>query len=219
VKPLWEMEEDDWEEVIRTHLKHTFSVTRHACRFWHDEAAAGRPPRGRIVNSVAATGLVGRPDMGSNHAAAKGAIAAFTLAVAHEMFSLGVTVNAVCPAAVRTRMATHLNIEHPESEGGFDPASPANLAPLVTYLCSDRADWVTGQVFRIVGGLLGLYQPWSIVAHAEHEGRWTVEELDVALRRLYGNYPGVVREAVDPYGRSPVASRSTGPHPMAFVRR
>ncbi len=219
VKPLCDLLEEDWDEVIRTHLKHTFAMTQHVCRYWRDEAAAGRPPRGRVINSVAATGLVGRPDMGSNHAAAKGAIAAFTLAVAHEMFPLGVTVNAVCPAAVRTRMATHLNIEHPEPEEGFDPASPGNLAPLVTYLCSDRADWVTGQVFRMVGGLLGLYQPWSIVARAEHEGRWTVEELDVAVRRLFGNYPGVVREPVEPYGKSPVASRPTGPHPMAHVRR
>src|SRR6266511_1167271 len=86
VKPLCDLLEEDWDEVIRTHLKHTFAMTQHVCRYWRDEAAAGRPPRGRVINSVAATGLVGRPDMGSNHAAAKGAIAAFTLAVAHEMF-------------------------------------------------------------------------------------------------------------------------------------
>src|SRR6266545_969594 len=119
VKPLCDLLEEDWDEVIRTHLKHTFAMTQHVCRYWRDEAAAGRPPRGRVINSIAA----------------------FTLAVAHEMFPLGVTVNAVCPAAVRTRMATHLNIEHPEPQEGFDPASPGNLAPLVTYLCSDRADW------------------------------------------------------------------------------
>jgi NAD(P)-dependent dehydrogenase (short-subunit alcohol dehydrogenase family) len=192
VKPIWEMSEDDWDSVLRSHARHTYAVTHQACCWWRQEFQAGHPVSGRIVNLTAATGLLGRPDMGSNHAAAKGAIAAFTMVVAQEMFDYGVTVNAVSPAAVRTRMASHVGAHLPEASDGFDPANPENVAPLVVYLASDRAGWITGQVFRLVGGVIGWYRPWSVVCSISQDTGWSVGDLDLGLRRLLGTYPGGV---------------------------
>jgi NAD(P)-dependent dehydrogenase (short-subunit alcohol dehydrogenase family) len=130
--------------------------------------------------------------MGTNHAAAKGAIAAFTVAVATEMLPYGVTVNAVSPAAVRTRMATHVGARLPDPVNGFDSANPELVAPLVAYLASEEAGWISGQIFRLVGGKLGRYQPWTVAATLEKEDGWSAEDLQAGMPRLMGTYPGSI---------------------------
>jgi 3-oxoacyl-[acyl-carrier protein] reductase len=189
VRPIWEMSSDDWSEVLRTHATHTFAVARHTCRYWRARHLDGDPTGGRLVTMVAATGLVGRPDLGANHAAAKGAIAAMTLELAHEMFPYGVTVNAVCAADVRGRMAEHVGARIPEPRDGFDPGAPGNTANVIAYLCTGDAAWISGQVVRVIGGLIGRYRPWQVVTSIEKDSAWDVEQLRMGVRRLFEVFP------------------------------
>jgi 3-oxoacyl-[acyl-carrier protein] reductase len=183
------MSSDDWSEVLRTHATHTFAVARHTCRYWRARHLDGDPTGGRLVTMVAATGLVGRPDLGANHAAAKGAIAAMTLELAHEMFPYGVTVNAVCAADVRGRMAEHVGARIPEPRDGFDPGAPGNTANVIAYLCTGDAAWISGQVVRVIGGLIGRYRPWQVVTSIEKDSAWDVEQLRMGVRRLFEVFP------------------------------
>jgi NAD(P)-dependent dehydrogenase (short-subunit alcohol dehydrogenase family) len=191
IRPIWDMAEADWDSVLHSHLTQTYAVTREACRWWRSRHEQGQPVAGRIVNLIAATGLTGRPDMGANHAAAKGAVAAFTMVVAQEMYPYGVTVNAVSPAAVRTRMATHVQATLPPPEPEADLHGADNVAPLIAYLTSDQAGWITGQVLRIVGGRIGWYHPWSVASSITSEEPWRAERLDQQMRTLLGLYPGI----------------------------
>lgn len=189
VKRIWEMTPDDWTSVLSSHADHTFAVSAPACRLWREQAIAGRGTGGRLVTLTAATGLVGRPALGANHAAAKGAIAAFTLNVAHEMFEYGVTVNGVAAANVRGRMADHVNAVIPDPEGDFDPGDPGHAARVIAYLCTPDGGWLTGRVLRVMGGLVGLYHPWEVTASLQQQQNWSLAQLRVGIRRLVGAYP------------------------------
>ncbi|HZM75651.1 MAG TPA: SDR family oxidoreductase [Candidatus Limnocylindrales bacterium] len=187
--PIWETTLDDWRNVIDSHATHTYLVAAAACRRWRENCAerAGSPCS--LVTFTAATGLVGRPDLGVTHAAAKGAIAGLTLELAHEMYPYGVIVNAVTAANVRGRMARHVGARTSAEHDAGDSSSPRHSATLSTYLASTDAAWITGQVFRVMGGLVGRYQPWELAASIEQPGFWTVDEVRLGLRRLYGAYP------------------------------
>lgn len=189
VRPVWDLSRDDFESVFASHLWSTAALTRHACAWWRDRWLGGDRSGGRLINMTAATGLVGRPDMGANHAAAKGAVAALTLDVAHEMFDFGVTVNAVCAANVRGRMADHVGARIPGAEPSFDPGDPQQAANVVCYLASADAGWLSGQVVRVIGGLIGLYRPWEVSASRRREGPWPVQDLPLGMRRLLGAFP------------------------------
>lgn len=194
-KMIFNMTEDDWDSVIAVHLKHTFAMTRHACVVWREQAKRGEPVAGRIINTTSGAGLVGNPGQ-ANYGAAKAAIAGFTVIVAQEMLRYGVTVNAISPLA-RTRMTQGIPGAVGDGEAGYDPYDPANVAPLVAYLASDDAGWITGQVLRIEGGKLGRYEGWHIVAGAtKADGRFEFEELPLELRRLFGAYPRDIRAAL-----------------------
>jgi NAD(P)-dependent dehydrogenase (short-subunit alcohol dehydrogenase family) len=189
VQPIWEMTEEDISIVLASHLHSTFAMTRHACAWWRSAAERDPASSGRLVNMTAATGLVGRADLGANHAAAKGAVAALTLNVAHEMYPYNVTVNAVCAANVRGRMAEHVVAHIPDVEGPYDPGDPQHSANMICYLATDDAGWLTGQVIRVIGGVIGLYQPWQVVASRKREGYWSPADLALGMRKLMGTYP------------------------------
>jgi NAD(P)-dependent dehydrogenase (short-subunit alcohol dehydrogenase family) len=189
-KMIFNMTEDDWDAVIRVHMKHTFAVTHHASVWWRERAKAGQPVAGRVINTTSGSGLLGNPGQ-ANYGAAKAGIAAFTVIVAQELYRYGVTVNAVSPAA-RTRMTETIGAAAPPQEG-FDRMSPENIAPLVAYLASDDAQWITGQVFRIAGGSLGLYKGWQIVQSVDKEERFEAAELPLLMRRIFGAYPSGLR--------------------------
>lgn len=191
-RTIFNMTEDEWDSVINVHLKGHFAPTHHACKYWRDEAKAGRPRAGRIICTTSQSGLFGNPGQ-ANYAAAKAGIAGFTQVVAMEMARYGVTANAIAPAA-RTRMSESLIGPAPE---GFDPLSPDNVSPIVAWLASDDAHWVTGQVFHMMGGRCDRLEGWKIVGTRTRTGRlWEAEELADAVRALYGVYPGGIGGAL-----------------------
>ncbi|MBI4362964.1 MAG: SDR family oxidoreductase [Euryarchaeota archaeon] len=190
-KMIFHMEETDFDSVIGVHLKGTFGLTRHACAHFRDRHKQGDESGGRIINTTSIVALRGNAGQ-ANYIAAKGGIAALTLATSLDMKKYGVTCNAISPGA-RTRLIAQTQ----EAKGGsaekrmprageFDPFDPANIAPLAAFLASDQARGITGRVFHIVGGKIDLYQGWTPVKSIEKKGRWEVGELKERIRELTG---------------------------------
>jgi len=180
---VYNLGEDEWDTVIAVHLRGHFLVTRRACAHWRELAKAGEPVAGRIVNTSSTSGLLGNVGQ-ANYGAAKAGIAAFTQIVAMEMGRFGVTVNAIAPGA-RTRMTEAAYGARVLSVNGFDPLDPANIAPLVVHLASDGAGHISGQVFRVHGGHIELYEGWHPVAAVDKDGRWDPSELAGRVDELF----------------------------------
>src|ERR1700728_3690233 len=133
---LANMTEDEWDSVMRVHLKGHFVPTRHAAAYWRERTKAGKEVKGSVINTSSTSGLLGNPGQ-ANYGAAKAGIAAFTVIAAQELSRYGVRVNAIVPAA-RTRMTENTPglsdvVKAPDS-GAFDVWNPANVSPLVAYL-------------------------------------------------------------------------------------
>ena len=125
--------EEEWDAVVRVHLKGHFAPLRHAASYWRDEAKAGRPRAARIINTSSGAGLQGSIGQGT-YSAAKAGIAGLTLVAAAELGRYGVTVNALAPAA-RTRMTEAAFAETmARPDDGFDAMDPANVSPVVAWL-------------------------------------------------------------------------------------
>ncbi len=190
--------EEEWDAVMRVHLKGHFAPTRHAVAHWRDRAKAGEAVDGRIINTSSGAGLMGSVGQG-NYSAAKAGIAALTLVESAEFARYGVTANAIAPAA-RTRMTEEVfaqTMAAPE-EGSFDAMAPENVAPFVVWLGSaDSAD-VTGRVFEIEGGKISVADGWQHGPMFDKGARWEPDEIGAVVRDL-------LREASDPapvYGAS-----------------
>src|SRR6266540_898765 len=185
---VFNMSLEEWDAVIKVHLRGHFLVTHEACAHWRERSKAGEEVRGAIVNTSSTSGILGIAGQ-SNYGAAKAGIAAFTCIVAMEMERYGVRVNAIAPGA-RTRMTekTFGDMAAP-GEGEFDQLAPENVAPLVAFLCSDAAEGITGQVLGIQGGLVELYQGWHPVAALSKDERWTPEEIAQRAAELFEEMP------------------------------
>jgi NAD(P)-dependent dehydrogenase (short-subunit alcohol dehydrogenase family) len=175
--------EDEWDAVMRVHLKGHFCVSRHAAAHWRDQSKAGKAVDARIVNTSSGAGLQGSVGQ-SAYSAAKGGIAALTLVQAAELARYGVTANAIAPSA-RTRMTETVfadMMKKPES--GFDSMDPANVSPLVVWLGSAESRDVTGRVFEIAGGMISLADGWRTGPKVDRGTRWEAAEVGAAVHEL-----------------------------------
>ncbi|MGO9456936.1 MAG: SDR family oxidoreductase [Acidimicrobiales bacterium] len=181
---LVNMSAEEWDAVIRVHLRGTFAPTRWAAAHWRDCSRAGEENRARIVNTSSASGIYGNPGQ-ANYGAAKAGIAALTVIAAKELARYGVTVNAIAPGA-RTRMTEGLMGDGtgPAQPGGFDPAAPENVSPLVAWLVSEESSGVTGRVFNILGGSLSVAEGWHAGPGVEIGARFDPESLGEVVTRL-----------------------------------
>ena len=182
---VFNMAEEEWDAVIRVHLKGHFCMSRWATAHWRDRSkAADGPVYGRIVNTSSEAFLVGSPGQ-PNYAAAKAGIVALTLATAQSCQRYGITANAICPRA-RTRMTEDtLGGMFAKPEQGFDTFNPENVAPLVAYLASPAAERVSGQVFIVHGGSVSLLAGPRVEQTFQAEGAWTAEALAQTLEPFY----------------------------------
>ncbi|WP_328860228.1 SDR family oxidoreductase [Streptomyces sp. NBC_00306] len=171
---LVNLDEDDWDAVMRVHGRGHFLPLKHAAAHWRAEAKAGRPVAARIVNTTSGAGLSGSVGQG-NYAAAKAAIIALTLVAAAELGRYGVQVNAIAPAA-RTRMTE-------ETFAGLT-ALPEDVSPLVVWLGSAAAEGVTGRVFEAEAGRITVMEGWRPGPTADKGSRWQPSEAGDAVRKL-----------------------------------
>jgi NAD(P)-dependent dehydrogenase (short-subunit alcohol dehydrogenase family) len=175
--------EDEWDAVVRVHLKGHFAVTRHAAAWWREEHKAGRAVDARVINTSSGAGLRGSVGQAA-YSAAKAGIAALTLVEAAELARYGVTANAIAPAA-RTRMTEGPFAEmmrRPES--GFDAMDPTNVAPLVAWLASPASRGVTGRVFEIAGGRLTIAEGFRAGPSLDKGARFEAAELGDVVHAL-----------------------------------
>jgi NAD(P)-dependent dehydrogenase (short-subunit alcohol dehydrogenase family) len=180
--------EDEWDSVVRVHLKGHFCPTRFAAELWREESKAGRPVDARIVNTSSGAGLLGSVGQGA-YSAAKAGIAALTLVEAAELGRYGVTANAIAPAA-RTRMTEQVfaqTMAKPDS--GFDVMAPENISPLVVWLGSGESRDVTGRVFEVEGGAISVADGWQHGSGLDKGARWEPAEVGAAVRDLLAKAP------------------------------
>jgi NAD(P)-dependent dehydrogenase (short-subunit alcohol dehydrogenase family) len=198
---LVNMEEDEWDAVIRVHLKGHFAPTRHAAAHWRDRAKAGEDVRARVINTTSPTGVFGNAGQ-ANYGAAKAGIANLTIIAALELGRYGVTVNCIAPNA-RTRM-TESAFELPDDDGEFDPIAPENNTPIVVALCSDKAQAITGQVFHIFGGSVNMLVPWSAGELFSNAAGWAADDLlgELVERLPDGAAPAGLIEMLEKVGGS-----------------
>ena len=200
-KTVAKMSAEEWDSVIRVHLRGHFLPTHYACAHWKELGTGGR-----IVCTASSSGLLGNFGQ-ANYGAAKAGIAAFSTIVAMEMARYGVRCNAIAPAA-RTRMTESaygnlkdLSASKGAGSGGaddeeqeFDFWHPDNVAPLVAYLCSDAAGDISGKVFGVQGDAVELYQPFTSAAVIQnHETRWSPEGIAARIHELFDE-SGISRE-------------------------
>ncbi len=200
---IFSMTEDEFDSVIRVHLKGTWNTMHHASAYWRNESKEGRQPRASIVNTVSSAGLQGQASQ-SNYGAAKAGIAAMTIIASLELARYGVRANCIGPGGF-TRMVgvamADAPVRNPEEYESFAGMNPGNSAPGVVWLASDDSIPVTGQVLRVVGNSLAVYRPWDLGEqfHAKDKdgnpAQWDPADIGPTLHKYVFNTvnPGIAR--------------------------
>jgi NAD(P)-dependent dehydrogenase (short-subunit alcohol dehydrogenase family) len=183
---VFNMTEQEWDDVIRVHLKGTFNTTRFASAHWRslrDETA-----QNRIINFTSVSGLHGAPGQ-PNYAAAKMGIVGLTYSAARSLAKYGVTVNAISPAAA-TRMTDSVPAERRRGGAGggadIDERSPDNVAPIVGYLASERSGWITGRIIHSAGYEVALYNNPEPLSRIIGAGPWDADVLGDLVEHAFG---------------------------------
>jgi NAD(P)-dependent dehydrogenase (short-subunit alcohol dehydrogenase family) len=187
---IFTMSAEEWDLVLRVHLRGHFVTTRFATAYWRDQSKqAGGPVYARIVNTSSEAFLLGSPGQ-PNYAAAKAGIAALTIATARGCARYGVRANAICPRA-RTAMTADLMGAPPDA--AVDPLAPEHVAPLVVYLASPAAAGINGEVFVVHGGVAAVLEPPRIretflaAEHGSADGMWTLDSVHRALGPVFNS--------------------------------
>ncbi|MEE4025181.1 SDR family oxidoreductase [Gordonia sp. PKS22-38] len=189
------MSEDEWDAVIRVHLKGHFVTLHHAAAYWRAQSKAGNQPTARIINTSSGAGLFGSVGQG-NYVAAKAGITALTIQAAAELGNYGVTANAIAPSA-RTQMtmgageAMAAQMAAP-ADGSFDAMDPANISPLVVWLGSPESSAVTGRVFEVEGGKVTVIDAFQRSAEQDKGSRWAPAELGAVVDEILAKSPAPV---------------------------
>ena len=177
--------EEEWDAVIRVHLKGHFAPLRHAGAYWRAEGKAGRTRAARVINTSSGAGLQGSIGQ-TTYSAAKAGIAAMTIVAAAEMGRYGVTVNAIAPSA-RTRMTEGPFADKMAApDGGFDVMHPGNVSPVVAWLASEDAADVTGRVIEVEGGRICVEEGWRHGPATDLGKRWDAGAVGAEVRSLLG---------------------------------
>ncbi|MDR3647713.1 MAG: SDR family NAD(P)-dependent oxidoreductase [Acidimicrobiales bacterium] len=189
---IWNLTTAAWDAVMGVHVRGPWLTSRAAARHWRSLDKAGRDSRGRIINTTSGAGLVGNFGQ-TNYATAKAAVVGLTLTLALELNRLGVTVNAIGPAGATRITGTMPNaptVVEPDEipEDSFHPLDPAGSSPVVAWLASDEAQYVTGQVIRVIGDHIHLMRGWQEGASASNAGkRWDATKVgDVIASQIFG---------------------------------
>ncbi|MFI1163092.1 3-oxoacyl-ACP reductase [Streptomyces sp. NPDC020801] len=186
---VFSMSEDEWDSVIRVHLKGHFNTIHFAAAHWRERSkATGGPVYGRIVNTSSEAFLAGSAGQ-PNYAAAKGGIVGLTTSTALALARYGVTANAICPRA-RTRMTEDVFAGLARPEEGLDPLAPEHVAPLVGYLASPAAARINGQLLVVHGGMVAVVERPRVAARFDSkQATFTYDELDTLLTPHYADRP------------------------------
>ncbi|MFE2139193.1 SDR family NAD(P)-dependent oxidoreductase, partial [Streptomyces sp. NPDC059466] len=192
---VFSMSEEEWDSVIRVHLKGHFNMTHFASAHWRARSkAADAPVYGRIVNTSSEAFLAGSAGQ-PNYAAAKGGIVGLTTSTALALARYGVTANVICPRA-RTRMTEDVFAGFPPRRAGaaagegLDPLAPGHVAPLVGYLASPAAAHVNGQLLVVHGGMVAVVERPRVAAKFDtKQEAFTYDELDALLSPHYAGRP------------------------------
>ncbi|MGB8330853.1 MAG: SDR family oxidoreductase [Polyangiales bacterium] len=177
--------EEEWDAVIRVHLKGHFCVSRHAAAYWREQVKAGEVVDARIINTSSGAGVLGSVGQ-SSYSAAKAGIATLTLVQAAELRRYGITANAICPIA-RTRMTEGAFGDAMKApDQGFDENDPANVSPFVAWLASSQSRGVTGRVWEVFGGTITVFDGYRREQTVDIGKRWDPADLGPAVERLLG---------------------------------
>jgi NAD(P)-dependent dehydrogenase (short-subunit alcohol dehydrogenase family) len=198
---IWNMKVEDWDAVMKVHVRGTWCPTHHASKHWRERAKEG-PLKARIVNTTSGAGLGGNFGQ-TNYATAKAAIVGMTLTLAQELYKTGVTANCIGPAGLTRITATMPGSDpalEPDSvpEGEWNAMDPKNSSPVVAWLASDDAQYVTGQVIRVIHDKLFLMQGWTEKKSISSGGKpWDAEQLgSIMATEVFGSrHPGMRFEA------------------------
>jgi NAD(P)-dependent dehydrogenase (short-subunit alcohol dehydrogenase family) len=179
---LFNMSEQEWDDVIRVHLKGTFNTSKFAAIYWRK----AREGHYRLINFTSGSGLHGAPGQ-PNYAAAKLGIVGFTYSCANALGAYGVTSNAISPGA-----ATRMTATIPEgrrrqmSLKQDDPVrSPDNVALPVAYIASTESDWLNGRVIQASGYRIGLYDEPEIIRELSSPTQWELDDVFANMERSF----------------------------------
>ncbi len=180
---VFNMSEQEWDDVIRVHMKGSFNTTKFAAAHWRAQRNAAA--QNRIINFTSVSGLHGSPGQ-PNYAAAKMGIVGLTYSSANALSQYGVTVNAISPAA-STRMTDSVPAERRRARTtSDDQRSPDRIAPIVAYLASERSGWITGRIVHTGGYEVSLYNNPEPIVRVIGTGPWELDDLASQVERSFG---------------------------------
>ncbi len=184
--------EEEWDAVIRVHLKGHFCIARHAAAYWRAQVKAGEEVDARIINTSSGAGVLGSVGQ-SSYSAAKAGIATLTLVQAAELGRYGITANALCPIA-RTRMTEGAFADSMKApDQGFDENDPANVSPFIAWLASTESKGVTGRVWEVFGGTITVFDGYRREQTVDIGKRWDAAEVGAAVETLLSKAQPLVK--------------------------